>query len=171
MKFANYDEYIEELTMEYIEFLKDRDFNFDTYNNMFRNDFISRLYFFDNVRSIKAVRMTVRAKQMELVKDELIDIDRVFLKEYNKIAKCAEVSEITEEDLLDMYKNWAHKYDSYAYNRAFWTVYNRQVALLARKLPAVKLAERCFIEDVKWKAADIINDVINNVKNKEILWK
>lgn len=171
MKFANYDEYIEELTMEYIEFLKDRDFNFDTYNNLFSNDFISRLYFFDHVRNIKAVRMTVRAKQMELVKDELIDIDRIFLKEYNRIAKFVEVPEITEEDLLDMYKNWAHKYDSYAYNRAFWTVYNRQVASLARKMPAVKLAERCFIEDVKWKAADIINDVINNVKNKEILWK
>lgn len=125
MEFANYDEYIEELTEEYIDFLKDKGFNFDTYNNMFKNDFISRLYFFDNVRNIKAVRMAVRAKQMELVKDELIDIDRVFLKEYNRIANFVEVPEIAEEDLLSMYKGWAHNYDSYAYNRAFWTVYNR----------------------------------------------
>lgn len=171
MKYANYDEYIKKLTEEYIDFLKNEGFNFDTYNNLFSNDFISRLYFFDHVRNIKAVRMAVRAKQMELVKDELIDIDRIFLKEYNRIAKCAEVPEITEEDLLDMYKNWAHKYDSYAYNRAFWTVYNRQVALLARKVEVVQRAEKCFIEDVNWKAADIVGDVIVNVKTKEILWK
>lgn len=171
MKFVNYDEYIEELTEEYILFLKDKGFNFDTYNNMFRNDFISRLYFFDNVRNIKAVRMAVRAKQMELFRDELIDIDRVFLKEYNRIAKFVEVPEMSEKHLLEKYKEHHHNYDGYTYNRAFWTVYNRQVALLARKAEAVQWAEKCFIKNVEWEAADIVRHVIVNIKTKKKLWE
>lgn len=170
MTFANYDEYIKKLTEEYILFLKDEGFNFNTYHGMFKNDFISRLYFFDNVRNVRAVRRYVCMKQMELFKDELIDIDCIFLKEYNRIAECVKFPIMTEKHLLEKYKEHHHNYDGYTYNRAFWTVYNRQIALLARKAVEVQVAEKIFVVEIERKAADLINDIINNVKTKEELW-
>lgn len=165
---TNFDDMIKCYSNSFVSALKSCGITRDVYHYAFGTSFASRMFFFENVASVKEIRYEVRRRiLLDEYAESLTSVEMVFIESYNNIATLLNLPIYQKDVFLQRIKEQGNRdyYNHSPYfisNRAELFAVNPHITALVKDTTSFKDAENVFERGIKDCACNVITEILRN---------
>lgn len=173
---ANFDAIIDHYSKRFISVLKNNRITHEEYLRILGTNFSSRVFFFENVASVRQIRAQVGKSIMkETFANALTPVEKKFIEKYNNIASFLEYPLFQSEDFIQKIKSQKDfpYYTDQIFlvgNRTDYSLKNPNITALVKESKEFRDIEEDYERDIKAYTCDVISGILHKVSFDEKLW-